>query len=267
MERLQKKGGSRIALYMILLVVAVGAMVSLRVCRQSAPSVDSGGDSIRVALQYSPVSFFMDGDTLGGFDYTLLRMTGLPVKIIPVADPAEGLAGLDAGRYDMVVADLPQSVADSGRYAFTVPAYLDRQVLVQLTDSLGAAPRITSVLQLDGDTVYVTEGSPMADRLANIARETGSDIHVVEVPTTSEKLVISRVLGEIDGPVVVNEYVARSLAADYPRLDCSLQISFSQFQPWVVRASDTELLQTVDSRLDSLKSTPAYKALTARYLD
>ncbi|MDE6119623.1 MAG: transporter substrate-binding domain-containing protein [Muribaculaceae bacterium] len=270
MKRLEKKGGSRIALYMLLLVAAVCAMVSLRVCRQEhehASAEVDGVKPVRVAIQYSPVTFFVDGDTLGGFDYTLLQMTDLPVRIFPVADPSEGLAGLEAGRYDLLIADMPQSVADSGLYAFTVPAYIDRQVLVQLTDSVGGEPHITSVLQLAGDTVYVTKDSPMAGRLRNIVRETGSEIHVKEVATTSEKLVIGRVLGDVGGPVVVNERVAQALAADYPRLDYSLQISFSQFQPWVVRASDGKLLDIVNARLDSIRDTPAYARLVARYFD
>lgn len=266
MKRLEKKGGSRIALYLLLLVASVCGMVSLRVCRSSRSFGDiAAGDTVRVAIQYSPVAFFMDGDSLGGFDYTLLKMTGLPVRIYPVTDPAEGLAGLDAGRYDMLIADMPQSMADSGQYAFTVPAYIDRQVLVQLADS--SSTHINSVLQLAGDTVYVTKGSAMAGRLENIAHEIGSEIHVMEIPTTSEKLVISLVLGDIDGPVVVNRHVAESLAEDYPQINYSLQISFSQFQPWVVRASDTSLLHTVDSRLDSIMNTPEYVQLVERYFD
>ncbi len=266
MKRLQKKSGSRIALYMLLLVAATGAMIGLRYNRNGNSAVsDTSGDTIAVAIQYSPVSFFMDSDSLAGFDYSLLKLTHLPVKIYPISNPGQGLDGLDRGLYDMVIADLPQSAADSGRYLFTTPAYIDRQVLVQLTDSAGAAPRITSVLQLDGDTVYVTQGSPMTDRICNMARESGTTIHVVEVPTTSEKLLISQVLGEIPGPAAVNEQVARSLAADYPALDYSLRISLSQFQPWVLRHDETALLHRVNSILDSLRTTSSYSALTDRY--
>lgn len=270
MEKLKKKGSGHAALYIILLIAAVTVMLSIRMCRNSGQAAGQsqviGGDTIAVGLQYSPVSFFMDGDSLGGFDYSLLKMIGLPVKIFPISTPEEGLVGLDEKRFDIVVADFPQSIADSGKFQFTVPAYLDRQVLVQLVDTVGAAPRITSVLELAGDTVYVTQGSPMRDRIENIARETGSEIFVEEVPTTSEKLLIRQALGEINGPVVVNEQVARSLAADYPLMDYSLQISFSQFQPWVLRHDEEKLTATVNSRLDSLKSTAAYQQLVDRYL-
>lgn len=269
MEKLKKKGSGHAALYIILLIAAVTVMLCIRMCRRADSTEQSfnvGGDTIAVALQYSPVSFFMDGDSLGGFDYSLLKLTGLPVKIFPISTPEEGLVGLNDNRFDMVVADFPQSIADSGKYQFTVPAYLDRQVLVQLVDSMGAAPRITSVLELGGDTVFVTQGSPMRDRIENIARETGSEIHVEEVPTTSEKLLIRQALGEIKGSVVVNEQVARSLAADYPLMDYSLQISFSQFQPWVLRHDEEKLTATINARLDSLKSTDAYRQLVDRYL-
>lgn len=266
MERLQKKGGSKIALYIILLIVAVGAMVGIRHCRQSSAEVAVGVDSMAVAIQYSPMSFFMDGDTLGGFDYTLLKLMKLPVKIYPITEPRQGLVGLEEGRYDMVIADLPQSAADSGKYLFTEPAYLDRQVLVQMVDSVGAKPEITSVLELDGDTVYVSKDSPMAERLRHIAREIGGEIHIEEIPITSEKLLLSQAIGEISGPVVVNQQIAKEMSADYPKMDYSLSISFSQFQPWVIRSGDEELLKKVNHLLDSVKSTPAYRQLSDRYL-
>lgn len=269
MEKLKKKGHGHAVLYIILLIAAVTIMLSIRMCRRGKEASESmavGGDTIAVALQYSPVSFFMDGDTLGGFDYSLLKQLGLPIKIFPISTPEEGLVGLDEDRFDLVVADFPQSIADSGKYQFTIPAYLDKQVLVQMVDTAGTGSRIASVLELAGDTVYVTQGSPMRTRIENIARETGSEIFVEEVPTTSEKLLIKQAIGEINGPVVVNEQVARSLAADYPTMDYSLQISFSQFQPWVLRHDDAKLTETINGRLDSLKATPEYQKLVERYL-
>ncbi|MDE7388911.1 MAG: transporter substrate-binding domain-containing protein [Muribaculaceae bacterium] len=263
----KKKSSGRVALYLILLAAVIGAMIGLRRCGSPSSSAATrpAADTIAVAIQYSPVSFCLEGDTLGGFDYSLLRLTGIPFRLYPVTDPREGLAGLADGRYDMLIADLPQSVADSSRFAFTVPAYIDRQVLVQTVDSAGAAPAVSSVLSLDGDTVYVTKDSPAAERMAHLAAETGSHIHVEQIATTSEKLLIMQALGQIPGPSVVNSQVARNLAADYPRLDHSLAISLSQFQPWVVRSSDRSLLSLVDSRLDSVSRTEAYAALMARY--
>ena len=267
MKPLQPKSYGRVAVYIILLVATVAAMAGLRHYKiASGRNGAPGGDTLAVALQYSPVAFFMDGDTLAGLDYDLLKMLGIPFRIYPITSPAEGLQGLDEGRYDMVIADLPQSADLSDRYLFTVPAYLDRQVLVQKTDSVGAKPAVTSVLELIGDTVCTTAGSPMVGRIANISREIGGEIYVTELPVTSEKLLLTQTIGEIDH-AVVNEQVARSVLADnYPEFDYSMQISFSQFQPWALRLSDTAKAAAVNSRLDSIKATEGYSRLLSRYL-
>ena len=83
---------------------------------------------------------------------------------------------------------------------------------------------------------------------------------------TSEKLLLTQTIGEIDH-VVVNEQVARSVLADnYPEFDYSMQISFSQFQPWALRLSDTAKAAAVNSRLDSIKGNRGYSRLLSRYL-
>lgn len=238
---------SRIWLYVLLIAVTLGIMFGLRNCRHAIPRAEAvveGTDTLRVAMQYAPGSFFMQGDTLGGRDYDVLRSLGLPYKIFPITNPAEGLAGLREGRYDLVVADLPMMADSTSEYIFTDPVYIDRQVLVQLGDS------ITSVLQLEGDTVCVAENSPMAARMANLRDELGADIHIRQLPVTSERLLMDLAQG-LDSVkyAVINRTVAQEMSAQYPQLNYSLPISLSQFQPWVLRRDDTALRDTINSRL------------------
>lgn len=252
----------------IFLLLAIGSAI-LILCvkhcssdsfRSSRPNL--GVDSVRVAIQYAPVTFYVDSDSLAGFDYALLKMTGLPAKIHPITSAEEGLRGLRDNRYDVLIADLPQLSDSSGEYIFTIPAYIDRQVLVQTINPRDSAGEtITSVFQLADDTIFTTMNAPTIQRIHNIAREIGSPIHVVSLEMSAEKLLISQALGHISGPTVVNERVAQSLAKDYPQLDYSLQISFSQFQPWILRSNEQELCRQIDSLLDSIKQTPAYDAL------
>ncbi len=98
MKPLQPKSYGRVAVYIILLVATVAAMAGLRHYKiASGRNGAPGGDTLAVALQYSPVAFFMDGDTLAGLDYDLLKMLGIPFRIYPITSPAEGLQGLDEG--------------------------------------------------------------------------------------------------------------------------------------------------------------------------
>lgn len=226
-------------------------MFSLKRCQHFNVAADAArpDDTIRVAIQYAPGSFYMQGDTLGGVDYEALQSLGLPYRLYPITNPSEGLNGLNEGRYDLVIADLPMIADSTSNYIFTDPVYVDRQVLVQRVDS-GATPFIQSVVDLKDDTICVAENSPMAARLANLAEEIGASICISERPETSEKLLIE-LAGGYSGVnyAVVNESVAREMAADYPNLDYSVAVSLNQFQPWVLRKSDTALRDTINARL------------------
>ena len=65
---------------------------------------------------------------------------------------------------------------------------------------------------------------------------------------------------------VVNEGLARRLAAADTLLDLSTPVSFTQFQTWAVAPSDTALRRTLNAFLASFRNTPRYRALLDRYL-
>lgn len=253
MEKLQKKSGATIGAYVVLLVVSVGLMFTLKNCRRfpdPARESTGEGDTLRVAMQYAPGSFYISGDTLAGRDYEALSRLGMPFKIFPITNPAEGLNGLKEGRYDVVVADMPQTADSAGEYLFTAPVYLDRQVLVQRLSASDSVPAITSPLQLREQTVVVAKDSPMASRLEHLEREIGGDINLVERDATSERLLIELALGADSVPLVVaNAGLAAEVAAEYPQLDFSVAVSLTQFQPWILRRDRTVLRDTLNARL------------------
>lgn len=255
MKPLQKKPGSRLLLYALLLVVVLGIMMSLKRCQNWGTNAsEASGDTLRVAMQYAPGSFYLDeNNELAGVDYEALESLGIPYRIIPVTNPAEGLKGIDEGRYDLVVADMPLTEELAERYLTTAPVYLDRQVLVQRVDSAGAAPAITSPLQLADMTVVVGKDSPMALRLENLEREIGADINLVERDATSERLLMELALGADSVPlVVVNSSVAEALAKDFPQLDFSTPVSLTQFQPWIVSKNRPDLRDAINERLKGI---------------
>lgn len=198
-------------------------------------------------MQYAPGSFYFDGDSLAGRDYKVITQLGVPYRIYPITDPAEGLSGLRRGRYDIVVADLPQTADSAREYIFTDPIYLDRQVLVQRIDSAGASPAITSPLQLGGMTVTVPDGSPMVSRLCNLAREIGDTIIINRRHATTERLLTELALGaDSVSLVVANSTLAAEIAREYPGLDYSVPVSMTQFQSWVLRPERTALRDSLN---------------------
>lgn len=259
----------QIILYVILLAAVVAFMVALSMCDKPVVAPDdrpSGGDTLDIAIEYSPVTYYTYDDTLGGYNYDLLRMiadsVGCPMKFHPVVTLEKALAGLDDGRYDVLVAQFPMTAGDTSRFAFTDPIYIDQQVLVQRRGSQA----IHSQLDLAGDTVWVVKGSPMVGRIASLSREIGDTIYVhVDELYGPEQLMMMVSEGEIRY-AVVNRSIARAMAARLPNLDRSVAISLSQFQSWMVAKNRQGLCDTLNRWHEKVKlDTAAYLDLQRRY--
>ncbi len=102
-------------------------------------------------------------------------------------------------------------------------------------------------------------------RLQNLADEIGDTIHIItDSLYGSEQLVILTATGEIDR-AVVNERIARAMSRDYPDIDISTGVTFTQFQSWLVRRDEEKLAERIDTLLVRYKATPAYANLHLRY--
>jgi len=264
-----KKG--QMALYAVLLAVVVGSMVGLSLCdkpKQQPQTIirHSGGDTIDIAIEYSPLTYYSLDDTLGGYSYDLLRliaqMAHQPMKFHPIVTLQKALQGLEGGSYDVLVAQYPMTAVNRERYAFTEPIYIDRQVLVQRKSQQA----VRSQLDLAGDTVWVVKGSPMAERVASLSREIGDTIYVrTEALYGPEQLMMMVSQGEIRY-AVVNMFIARAMRAKLPNLDTSVPISLSQFQSWVVRKDRQALCDSLNSWHEAAQNdTARYRNLQRRY--
>lgn len=258
-------------LYVVLLAVACVCFATLRTCSagtmQTTPRPIGGsqGDTLDVALIYGPASYYMYADTLGGYNYDLLRLIsaheGVPMKFWPVGGLEEGLRQLRQARYDMLAA-LPVDAGYQEKFLYSEPVYLDRQVLVQRAD--GAA-MVRSALDLAGDTVHIEHDSPIAARLANLSREIGDTIYVIEHADLSAELLTLKVHSGELRYAVVNEQIAAPLAAKFSGLDISSPISFTQFQSIVLAPGDTALLRRLNGWLQRRLPTPEVRELKKRY--
>jgi len=256
-------------LYAILLAIVVAIMVALSLCdrpKETAETRHSGGDTLDIAIEYSPVTYYTYADTLGGYNYDLMRLISkqvkCPMKFHPMVTLEKALTGLEEGRFDVVVAQFPMTAGDTSRFAFTDPIYIDQQVLVQRRGSHA----IHSQLDLAGDTVWVVKGSPMIQRIASLSREIGDTIycHVDEL-YGPEQLMMMVSTGEIRY-AVVNRSIARAMAPRLPNLDRSVAISLSQFQSWIVSKERKGLRDSLNQWHRQVKlDTASYMTLQRRY--
>lgn len=258
MHKLPQKKGS-LSLYLLLLIIAVGAMAMIRQCSrpQIPPRVENlaGGDTINVAIEISPMGATMVGDTLGGVYYDMLRQAaashGMTLRFHPFTQLESALRGLDEGRYRLVVSDIPATAELKDKYIFIDPVGIDRQVLVQRRDTTVAndSSLITTQFHLAKKEVVVPKGSPYISRLINLSHEIGDTIYITEDPEySSEQLILLTALGEVSR-VVVSERVALPFLQKYPQLDASLGISFNQFHGWALAPADSALRDTLSSWL------------------
>ncbi len=260
-----------------LLILTLASMWLLGRCSHSNEATISnryqrpGGDTIAVAIELSPTSYAFSGDSATGFDYEMLRdiakIHNLPIDFHPFAPIDYALEGLNTGRFDVVIANIPASTELKDQFLLTDDVFVDRQVLVRMKndtiDSIDSTiPPQMSILR---DTVWIAESSPYRKRLSNLAKELGDTIYIMSDPDYSaEQLVLLTALGEIK-QAVVNESVAKRLAADYPQIDISTPVSLSQLQPWIVAADRPELRDSLNAWIDQYKQTDAYHTLMEKY--
>lgn len=262
-------------LLVILLFGIIVSMVLLARCshKEGDNSViqpikeKSGGDTLDVAIEISPLSFHWTSDSLSGLDYEIMngisRMTGRPVKFHPVSSLPAAAEDMSKGLYDILISSLPATESLKERFRITVPVYIDREVLVQLKTSDNF---ISTPDKLANDSVWVAEDSPFIQRIQNLSSEIGAPVQIISPEgQTAEHLVMRVARGEIPR-AVVNESLAKRMQKDnYPRLDVSTPISFSQFQCWIVSDRDPELPASIDMWINMFKTTQDYRRILEFY--
>lgn len=251
----------QIILYVLLLLIFIGAMAGLRVLSgHKSATVREGNlsDTIRAAVVYGPNSYRVltsaDGqDSIVGINYHLLRelrdSLGIVLEMYPVINRDEALAKVQSGEYD-ILASLPADNYLKQNFLTTNEICLDKLVLLQRRNPDGTKP-VGSALELAGDTVHLEKGSASIRRIENLSKEIGDSIHIAEEEGLSEEYMAMKVARGAWKYAVVNEKTAEDMSSTYPNLDYSTPVSFTQFQVWVLNSRRDELLKRINALLES----------------
>ncbi len=221
---------------------------------------------LRMVTDYTPLSYYLEGDSLTGFDYHLARMverrSGIAIEIIPEVNLSKSIEGLKQGRYDIIARQLPVTSEIKEELSFTIPIQLNRQVLVQRKNE---GSLIRNQLELAGKTLHIISDAPTRLRINNLAQEIGDTIYIQEEQTYgAEQLIMMVATGEIEF-AVCDKAIAQQMSKDYPQLDCNTDISFTQFQSWALRKNDTELLDSLNRWISDIQQEDKYKQLYDSY--
>lgn len=260
-------------IYIVLLIIVLGIMVWLRPKAtefhpRSYEEIKADG-VLRIVTDYTPLSYYLDGDSLSGFDYELARMigqrSGLAIEITPEVTLSKSIDGLEKGQYDIIARQLPVTSEIKEELAFTVPIQLNKQVLVQRKKNETGEKPIRNQLDLAGKTLYIVSDAPTRLRINNLAREIGDTIYIQEEKTYgAEQLIMMVATGEIEF-AVCDQAIARQMSKDYPQIDCDTDISFTQFQSWALRKNDSTLLDSLNKWITDIQQEDKYKKLHDSY--
>lgn len=272
-----KKTRKILIVYAILLVLVVVTMMNLWPYRQQKqpltprdyPEISEEG-VLRVVTEYNPTDYFVDGDTILGFQYELCqaiaRVSGLEVQMQLEMTLDKSFDLLNRQAVDVIARNIPITTEIKEHYLFTEPIILNRQVLVQRTAKAnqGIQP-IRNQLHLGKKTLYLPKNSPALLRLRNLEHEIGDTIYVHEDELYSdEQLIIQVAKGDIDF-AVCNQQNAEQLLNQYPEIDIQTDISFTQLESWVMRNDSPLLRDSLNCWLEHLKADGTYKKIYNQY--
>lgn len=262
--------------YSVLLVIAVASMIFIhqsQIGRQKAardyPEIATEG-VLRLVTEYSTSGYFIDGDTIRGFQYELSQAishrSGLEVQNILEMNLAESFRLLDEQACDIIARNIPITTELKEKYLFTDPIILDKQVLVQRKASAnGGIQPLRNQLELAGKTLYIAKDSPARLRIRNLQEEMGDTIYLYEDELYSdEQLIILVAHGDIDF-AVCDYQVAQAATHQFPEIDIQTDISFTQLQSWAVRKDSPVLLDSLNRWLYDLKESGLYTKIHQRY--
>ncbi len=270
----------RLLRYLIPVIIVLALLFCFRRCdnqqKQPLPPRDYADiireGVLRVATEYNSISFYVDGDTVVGFNYELIqafgRDKGLRVDISPYMSFEDRLRGLSEDRYDVIAYGILATSKLKDSLLLTSPIVLNKQVLVQRkatveNDSL----YIRSQLDLAQKTLHVIKGSPSILRIQNLGNEIGDTIYIKEIEKYGPEQLISLVAhGDIDY-AVCDESIAQAAADSLPQIDINTAISFTQFYSWAVSKQSPVLLDSLNAWLDRFQKEEEYQKIYKKYYD
>ena len=261
----------RLTLYLALLSIVILCMSIIRLSLwkedepRDLPDIVREG-ILRIAIDYNPQSYYIQGDSVVGFEYRLARMigeeSGLAVELYPEINLQKSLDGLNERQFDIVARPLPVTTQNKQSYNFTEPIRLNRQVLVQRKASYnGGKEPIRNQLDLAQKRLHIIPDESTQLRIKNLSHEIGDTIYTIEEELYGyEQLIILVAKGEVDF-AVCNQDIARQMSQTYPEIDIETDISFTQFQSWAVRKESIVLLDSLNSWLGRIQQRPDFQKM------
>ena len=250
-------------------------------------------DTLVALTAYNATSYFLYRGQPMGYEYEMLKAfaeemdINLRMKVVP----RDSLfAMLNRGDGDIGAARIVPTEEDTVNFAYSAEFYRTRPVLVQreaapdsgLTDladstvaDINATPTEPQILEvrarvisrptdLAGEDVYVPEDHVYVERLIELEDRVTGDIQVIEVDTTSERLI--RQVADAQIPfTVAQENVAQLEESFNENLFVSPAIGASHPVTWAVRGNAPALLSALNAWIEANRDSGPVHTLYQKY--
>jgi len=157
---------------------------------------------------------------------------------------------------------------------FTEPYAFSRHVLVQRRNNTRpntangqeAPGPIRNPAMLNGQTVFIQEGTSYKETLELLEHTYGISILIVEKDINEEELIRMVAEGQIDF-TVSDEVIARPNLVFFNILDIGTAITEEIGLSWAVRKNSPKLLEAVNEWIVNFRETPQFAALFRKYFE
>ena len=265
---MRERGKKRLLIIATILTIAIiGILIGQNNTPRDYPQIAERG-VLNVGIYHSPLSYNTEGDNIDGYDFELLQMveqsSGLEIKLHLEESFSQCLQQLDNHTYDLIACQTPITSDSTHSYIFSKPLSLNKQVLIQRTDSAGNVI-IRDQLDLHGCTLHILHKYPARLRIENLADEIGDTIHICERHNHNVDSLIRLVATGVIDYAVCDEVNAAMIAANYDNINYDTAISFTQFMSWVMHPQSPILCDSINSWLSDIQRTDQYRELYTRY--
>ncbi len=242
------------------LVAALALALALPLAAQDALDRVMAAKVIRIGTEgtYPPFTFHDAGGALVGFDVEIARELArrLGVRAEFVESKWDGLiAGLDSGRYDIVVNQVTVTEARKAKYDFSRPYIVSKAVLVVREDEKA----IKSFDDLKGKKA----AQSLSSNFGKLAAEKGAVVVAVEGFSQSVDLLLSgRADATINDSLSFLDFKARKPGA---RLKVAAALPEADRQAVIMRKGNPALVAAIDKALADMMADGTYLAISTKY--
>ena len=221
---------------------------------------DKGEITIAMEGTWAPWTFHDEDDVLTGYDTEVGKLIaeGLGVEPVFVEGEWDGLlAGIDAGRYDIMINGVDVTPERAEKYDFSIPyAYNRTAVIVRGDDD-----RITCMEDLLG----MHTANTISSTYAELAESYGAEVTGVDdLNQTFELLKSGRIDATLNAEVTYYDYIKQH--PDAPIQVAALTDTASEVSIPVRKGDDTRtLLAAINEAIEAMRASGELSALSEKY--